>query len=428
MKTSLFRAALAVCLLGSVSVSTDAVSTAAIAADKPAAPAAPVVSKPVGLILDAARKLMNANDYVTAKATALQAQAVPNRTPMDDYEINNYLGNINLKLNDHPSAYTSYEAMAESGVIPDSDKSIILGGATLLANETKHFDKAIKYGTQFLALNGPTDDRVLTAMSVAYYFLNDFANAESFGLKSIAATPAGKLPNQGAYDVVLSCQVKAKREAAALITLEQMVGYYNDPGDWDQLIGSAFGTAGMKPVEALFLYRLRLATKANTSGSDYGFMASMATTLGYPTEALAALEVGLAAGKLSKTGKTAVQLADVRARAAKDRATVASFDSMATKSPNGELDVKLAETYYGYARYADSEVAARRALGKGGAKTDANEANMVLGQSLAMEGKSADALAAFNNVKGGNVAMMRAAHLWSLFAGRKTPSTAAATP
>jgi tetratricopeptide (TPR) repeat protein len=427
MKTSLFRAALAVCLLGSASVLTATMPTIAFAADKPATPPAPVVSKPVGVILDAAHKLILANDFVTAKATVLQAQAVPNRTPMDDYEINNFLGNIYLKLNDHPSAYTAYAAMAESGVIPDSDKSIILGGATLLANEAKHFDKAIQYGNMFLALGGPPDDRVLTSMSVAYYFTNDFANAETFGLKAIAATPAGKIPNQGAYDVVLSCEVKAKKDAEAIKTLEQMVGYYNDPGDWAQLIDSAFGTAGMKPTEALFLYRLRFATKASTSGQDYGLMAGMAITLGYPAEALAALEAGLAAGKLSNSGKTGAQLADARTRTTRDRATVASFDSMATKSPNGELDVKLAETYYGYGRYSDAEAAARRGLGKGGAKMDANEANMVLGQSLAMEGKDADALAAFNNVKGGSAAMLRAAHLWSLYAGRKTTSAAAAT-
>lgn len=427
MKTSLFRAALAVCLLGSASGLIAAMPTAAVAAEKPAAPPMPVVSKPVALILDAARKLIVANDFVTAKATILQAQAVPNRTPMDDYEINNFLGNVSLKLNDHPAALAAYEAMAESGVIPDQDKSIILGGATLLANEAKHFDKSIKYGNMFLALGGPPDDRVLAALSTAYYFTNDFANAESYGLKSIAATPPGKVPNQSAYEVVFSCQVKQKKDAAAIATLEQMVGYYNDPNDWSQLIDSAFSTNGIKPIEALFLYRLRLATKATTSGPDYSLMASMATTLGYPTEALAALQAGLAAGKISSSGKTGAQLADVRARAAKDRASIASFDSMATKSPNGELDVKLAETYYGFGRYADAEAAARRGLGKGGAKMDANEANMVLGQSLAMDGKNADALAAFNTVKG-SATMVKAAHLWSLYVGHKTPATSAAAP
>ena len=63
----------------------------------------------------------------------------------------------------------------------------------------------------------------------------------------------------------------------------------------------------------------------------------------------------------------------------------------------------------------------RRGLGKG----PSNEGSMVLGMALALQGKNADALTAFNNVKGGSVALMRAQHLWSLYAGRKTTT---ATP
>ena len=96
------------------------------------------------------------------------------------------------------------------------------------------------------------------------------------------------------------------------------------------------------------------------------------------------------------------------------------------KSPNGELDVKLAETLYGYGRYADAVTAARRGLGKGGAKTDANEANMVIGMSLAMQGNNTDALAAFDSIKNGSPSVMRAQHLWSLYAGRKYATAPAA--
>ena len=119
-------------------------------------------------------------------------------------------------------------------------------------------------------------------------------------------------------------------------------------------------------------------------------------------------------------------LANARTRAAKDRSTLASFEALAAKSPNGELDIKLAHTYYGYGRYADVVTAARRGLGKGGAKTDANEANMLIGMGLAMQGNSAEALTAFNSVKGAGPGMMKAAHVWSLYAGRKYASAAAA--
>ena len=428
MKTSLVRAALAVCLLSSASVLMGAIPTTALAAAQSAAPAPPLVSKPVGLILDAARKLMVAGDYATAKATVLQAQALPGRTPIDDYEIDNFLGNIAIKLNDHPTADVEFETMAESPVIPDSDKPATLRIATLLANEAHHFDKAIKYGAAFLALGGPPDDLVLATMSEAYYYTNDFANAETYGKKAIAAAPAGKAPNQSALEVIFGSQVKLKREADALVTLETLVTYYDDPADWGQLINTALATRGIKDIDALFLYRLGFATKASNSGADYGLIATLAVSIGYPVEAQAVMDEGLATGKLNNSGKTAAQLADVRSRAAKDRASIASFDAMAAKSATGELDVKLAEDYYGYGRYADAEAAARRGIGKDGPKTDLNEANMVLGMSLAMEGKGADAVAAFNNVKSNSAAMMKAQHLWILYAGRKIAPATASKP
>jgi tetratricopeptide (TPR) repeat protein len=356
---------------------------------------------------------------VTAKATIQQAQALTDKTPIDDYEINNFLGNISVKLNDHPTAEIAFSAMAESPAMPDADKPATFRIATLLATEAKHFDKAIKYGQAFVALKGPPDELVLTTMAQSYYYLNDYANAENFANQAIAATPAGTVPRQTAYEVVFGSQVKEKKDADALKTLELLVTNFSDPGDWSQLIDASFASKGMKDIDAMFFYRLRMATKATSSSDDYSVFAALALQIGYPAEAEAALQAGIAAGKLSNSGKTAAQLADARARVARDRATLPSFDATATKSPNGELDVKLAETYYGYGRYADAETAARRGLGKGGAKTDANEANMLIGMSLAMLGKGADAMTAFNNVKGSNPSMARAAHLWSLYAGRR---------
>ena len=126
----------------------------------------------------------------------------------------------------------------------------------------------------------------------------------------------------------------------------------------------------------------------------------------------------------SNSGKTAATLANARTRAAKDRATLSSFEATAAKSPNGELDIKLAQTYYGYGRYADVVTAARRGLSKGGAKADPNEANMLIGMAFAMQGNTADAQAALSNVKG-STATARVAHLWSLYAGRKYATAAA---
>ena len=427
MKTNSVRAALAACFLATTSLALVALPSAVYAAEKPAAPTEAKVSPEVGKLLDATKKLIDAGDLTTAKATVLQAQALPNRTGIDDVEINYFIGNIAVRQNDHPAAEVAFSAMADSPDLPDSQKATVLRIAALLSTEQKHFDKGIKYANAFIALGGPPDDSVLASLSEAYYYTNDFANAEIAAKKAVAAAEPGKPPNRNALTVVFGSEIKLKKQADAINTLETMVTYYNSPDDWEQLIQAAFGTSGIKQSDDLNLFRLEMASKASASGDDYDTYAQLALQAGYPVEAQAALDAGLAAGKITNSGKIAALMTNVRTRAVKDRSTLASFEALAAKSPNGELDIKLAHTYFGYGRYADVVTAARRGLGKGGAKTDPNEANLLIGMGLAMQGNSAEAATALNNVKGGSAGMMKAAHLWSVYAGRKYATAAAAT-
>jgi hypothetical protein len=426
MRTTLSRAALAACLLGSAAVLTAvSVSSAFAAETKP--PASPKVGPVVGKFLEAAKKLMDAKDYAGAMVLIKQAQAVPDQTPIETYEINNFLGIDAFSLNDHATADVAFEAMAESPAMPDADRVSTLHNTALLASEAKHYDKAIKYAEAYLATGPAPDATLLAVLSEDYFRTNNFAKAEATALKSIAATPAGAAPNRGALEIALASQLKQNRPDDALKTLETVVTYYNEPDEWGQLIDFSLGTKGIKDLDALQMYRLMLATKATGAPDDFSMTATLALQTGYPTEAQAAIEAGIAAGKLSNGGKTAAQLAEARARIAKDKATLGAFEAAAVKSANGELDIKLAETYFGYGRYADVITAARRGLSKGGAKADANEANLLIGMSLAMQGSNAEAQAALGSVKGGSAAMMKAAHLWTIYAGRKY-ATAAAAP
>ncbi|MEJ1969272.1 MAG: hypothetical protein WDN03_11670 [Rhizomicrobium sp.] len=418
------RAAFVACLMGT------AATIAVIAPLSPAIAAkasGPTVSPAVGKLLQPAQAAMQANDFAGALALIKQAQALPDQTPFDTYTINNFLANASIALKDYDTADAAYEAMADSPALPDAEKGPTLHNATLLAGQAKHYDKVIKYGTAFNALGGPADPNIIAAMAQSYYFTNDFANAEAMAQKAIDATPAGQPPNRGALEIMMGAQIKAKQQDQAAATLEKIVTYYDDPDEWGQVIDFSLGVKGIKDIEAVHVYRLRMATKATGQPDDYTVAAALALSVGYPVEAEAILQAGLDSGKITKSGKVAQQFAEVSNRAAIDRKTIASFDATARKSPAGEFDLKLAETYIGYSRYADAADAARRALQKGGAKADPNEANMVLGEALVMQGDTAGADAAFNAVKNPSPGMAKAQHLWLLYANRKT-ATAAAAP
>ena len=416
MNMRFVRAAFVAGLLGSAAIATVCAPLTPALAAKPTGPS---VSPAVGKLLQPAQVAMQAGDNAGALVLIKQAQALPDQTPFDTYTINNFLANASIALKDYATADAAYEAMAESPALPDADKPTILHNATLLANDAKHYDKVIKYGLAYLTIS--PDPTVFAVVGSAYFFTNDFANAQTYAQKAIDATPAGQAPNRGALAIMMSAQIKAKQQDAAMATLEKIVTYYDDPDEWGQLVDVSLGVKGIKDFEALHIYRLRLATHASGDPDGYTVPAALALAVGYPVEAQAFLDAGIAAGKVQRDAK----YTQASTRAAADRKTIASFEQTAAKG-SGELDLKLAETLYGYGRYADSAAAARRALQKGGAKNDPNEANMVLGEALMMQGDTAGAVAAFNALKNPSPGMARAQHVWLLFANHKTAAAAPA--
>jgi tetratricopeptide (TPR) repeat protein len=312
--------------------------------------------------------------------------------------------------------------MAESPALPAASAKDIFHNAMLLSTEAKHYQKVIEFGA-LADKAGGMDDKEQTALAQSYYFLGEYDKSAAVAQKAVdAAVAAGRVPDRGALQLILTSQVKAKDQAGAQRTLETLVQDFGDTSDWGEEIDLTLGTKGLTDIDVLNLYRLRVLANGTVPPADYPMMAGVAVHLGYPGEAAAMLERGNVRG---------AALTAARAKEAEDKRTLPSFDALARKRATGDYDVKLAEAYYGYGRYAEAEEAARRAISKGGTK-DPHEAQMVLGMALTAQGKNAEALQVLGQVKG-SPAIEKVAHVWTLYAGRKyggadasAPATAAA--
>ncbi|HET7335826.1 MAG TPA: hypothetical protein VFI93_11975 [Rhizomicrobium sp.] len=388
-----------------------------------AAHAEPKVSRDVGKLLSEAQELTKTKDWQGALAKVKEAQAVENKTDDDNYVINKFLGFVSINLQDYATATTAYEAMATSPSLPDEEKKEVFRNATLLSGQAQHWPQVIYDAKELEKLNA-MDDKTYAVLAQAYYFTDDFANAKVAAQKSIdMAKASGAEPQQAALQIVMSAQAKTNDQAGAEQTLEQLAVQYNSPSSWRQLADVAMGTKGIKDLDALYLYRLKYATGAMTQADDYTIMASLANQLGYPSEAKAVLERGIGSGKLS-SGKAAAQMAKARQGAAIDERSLSTYAAQAKRSKSGEQDVKLAEDYYGYGRYAEAAEAAQRAISKGGLK-DPSEGPMILGMAQMGQGKYAAAEQTFKTVRG-TAARHKAAHVWTLYAQAKQKATAPA--
>jgi len=414
MTMRIFRAGLLACAMASAAAVALSASPAMAAAA--AAPAGPSVSAPVGKLLGPAKKALDAKQYQETLDLAKSAQALPDLTDGDKFVINQFIGAAAVGLKDYATADTAFEAMADSPALPDAMKQGTYHDALLLANQAKHLDKAIKYGEAYLALTPANPDHTaIGSLAQAYYSNGNYDKAESTAQKAIDLTPAGTPPDRAALQVVAFSQLKQKKQDAALLTFEKTVAYYDDKDEWGDLIDFSVAIKGIKDIEALHIFRLRLATHAAGHPDDFGAGSQIAMTAGYPVEAQAFLDAGKDSGLVPGGGPT---YGTVKTRATQDRSILESFAAIAHKQATGENDVKLAETLYGYGRYAEAEAAAREALAKGGPKVDRNETNMVLGESLAMQGKNADAVTTFNAVSNPSPGWAKAQHLWLLYANR----------
>lgn len=417
MMKTFVRAAFAASLLGIAAGAAVAISSsAAFAEDK--APAAPAVSRAVGVPLYEAQKLSQAGDFVGALAKVKEAQAVDKRTPYDDYAINKFLGYIAINLNDNVTALAAYNAMISSPMFDDADKPAAYLNAFVLSSMTKNYDDTIKFGKLLEGLK-PLDYKADAMMAQAYYIKNDGPNASIYAQKSSDAAKAAGMPaDPFVLQLLMGAQAKSHDEAGAVATLEQLAVVENTASDWSQLVGVALGTKNIRDIDALYLYRLNFMVGGMKTSDDYTIFAHIAMQLGYPGEAKEVLEQGVNAGKIGGgSSEAGGLLAQAKSGANADENALGGIAAAAAKAKSGEQDVKLAEDYWGYGRFSDAEAAARSAIAKGAMKDD-GEGYFILGIALVAQNKNIEAEDALAKV-GGAPPRAKAAHLWGLYAKAK---------
>ncbi len=257
---------------------------AAPIADAADAPAAPPITAAVRKALGTAQTANNKKDYPAALAALDDAKKVDGRTPYDNLMIDRFTMSVHVGMNDLDAADVDAEAAADTDptVIPETEKSAVYRAALQLALRSKHNDKAAKYAKLYLATTPPPPAADQALIAQALYLGGDFAGAAQLAQKNIdAATAAGRKPERNDLDVVLAAQVKQKDEPGAEKTLEALVANYNQPDDWNQIMGVALTTKGMRDIDYVYMGRLMFLRSTKISPSDASLVGSTANKLAF---------------------------------------------------------------------------------------------------------------------------------------------------
>ena len=372
--------------------------------------AGPQVRVPVGKPLNDAMKLVDTKDFAGALAKVREADAVMDKTPFEEYQVTKYMGfiAINQSMPDYAAATVAYNRQIASGGAPDAEKPNMYNVAMRLNYQAMDYKNVIKNAADLQKIM-PLDDVGYLVLIQSYYNTDDFANAATAAKAEIAAKIAANMkPTEDVLGLLLNAQIKNKDEGGARQTLDQLATISAKPEVWGQVMDFALGTTGITDHHLLNLYRLSILT-GTMKDTDFAAMATIDLQNGLPAEAKAILTKG------NKTGELLDQANMFLAR---DQQALPALAAEAAKQTNGEIDVKLGESYYTYQRYDEAIAAIQKGIQKGGLK-DAADAQTTLGIALLAAGKTQDALAALDKAAAMGGAGGQVAHVWTLY-GRRT--------
>ena len=378
----------------------------------------PAVLKP----LQAAMELINGGKFAEAEVELQKADAVPEKTPFEQFQIDELVGFTSLKESKYDAAAKAYERGIESGLLAPEQVAdrLRLLSQLFLQTQPRNLAKSGDYGKRWLETTGKRDPVMLGLVGQAAYFSNNYSEAATYMKEAVTVSKAaGQKPDENWLLIFQSSSAKLKNNPGIIESTTELVRFYPRKEHWLTLSQDLLTHAANKDRQILQVYRLLYQVDAMDSADDFMEADSAAIQLGSPGEALQFMEKGYSSGILTTSGdkaKSQAALDEAKRLAAADQKALPQFEKEAQAAKSGEADVKLGEAFLSYGQPAKGLEAIQRGIGKGGVKS-VDEANLSLGRAYILSKNNAEAIKAFALVNSPEYAQL--AQLWSIYAGQQ---------
>jgi hypothetical protein len=354
----------------------------------------------------AAIEALKASRFAEALSQVAEAEKVPNRTPYENFVLDQVRGGAAAGAGDTATAVKSYEAVLATNRLPPAEALAIVEGLVGTANRAKDWERVVTWGRRYLDTGG-TNAQVRRMLVNALYQRNDFAGAaKEVGTLIDADEKAGQKPGEDVLRLLASSQLKQNDEAGYSATLERLLRWHPKPPYWRDRLSRLQREAGFDDALTIDSYRLLAAAGAMEEAQDYGIAADLALRATLPTEAKKFLDAATAAGKLAPEAEALKQ------RATKDSAADEK-ELLATTAPPASGNALVATGIaHAVAGRADRGIAlVEQGLAKGNV-TKPDAARLRLGWLLASAGRTEPARAVFKDLQGKPGGVGGLARLW----------------
>jgi hypothetical protein len=350
-----------------------------------AAKPAPTVSAKVGIALTAARALAEKKKFKEALAKVAEAEAVPNKTPIDILTISMFKVYLYLLLQDFTSAGDAMQAGIETGLLSPEELKQDKHDVAVLYYKGRAGAKLNAAVRAYIAQYG-NDTGLLLLMADQAFSDKDYATAAEAAEKALRQAEAeGQKPDEDGLKVWVISLHNLKNSAGYSAAVDTLVKYYPKPEYFHDALIDVGHRPGFADKFKLDLFVLKLTVGTLNTTEEFVEMAQTALTQNLPAYAQKALEAGFAAKTLADNATTRGLLATATRRAAAEKLTPAD-EADAKHQPTGESLTRLATVAESYGNHAQAIDLYKGGLAKGGL-SDIESVRLRLGVAQIQGGK-----------------------------------------
>lgn len=367
------------------------------------------MSQPVYEKLMEIQEFVEAEDFPNARAAIVDLQENKKLSPYESAQIWNLSGYAYYLQEKYPDAIRSYEKVLAQPELPEALTQSTLKTLAQLHFTIEDYTKALETIHRLMDVLAEPPADVYMLLGQAHFQMGNYETA----IKPIKTAidmykDQGRLPRENWLLLLRVCYWELKDFPNMLIVLEELIEAYPKDSYVLTLAGVYSELGDTKKQLAL---TEALYDAGYIDGKTHAVnLANLYLLHGQPYKAAKVLEKEMAEGNVKSDVRNLRLLSQSWYSAREDKKAIPPLKQAAASGEDGELYIRLAQSYLNLEKWDDAAESAKKALSVGGLKRE-DTANIMYGMALFNQKKLEQARRAFQAASKDNRSQ-RAAAQW----------------
>jgi tetratricopeptide (TPR) repeat protein len=367
------------------------------------------MSQPVYEALMEIQEFVEAEDFASAQAAIVELQEKKKLSPYEQAQIWNISGYSYYLQEKYPEAISSYKKVLQQPELPEALTQSTLKTLAQLHFTVEDYQLALETVEQLMAVVAEPAADIYMLLGQAHFQMGNYEKAiEPIKTAINMFKDQGRLPRENWLLLLRVCYWELKDFPNMLIVLEELIEAY--PKDTYVLtLAGVYSELG--DTKKQLSLTQALYEKGYIDGKSHAVnLANLYLLHGQPYKAATLLEKEMAAGNVKSDVRNLRLLSQSWYSAREDEKAIPPLKQAAASSNDGELYIRLAQSYLNLERWNEAAEAAKKAIEAGGLKRE-DTANIMYGMALFNQKKLEQARRVFQTAAKDNRSK-RAAAQW----------------